>query len=282
MRTTINTTSTTTRTTTNRTQGSTTMTERTDRPARPQHQGLFADPGAIAPSVDRAWRDDFIVELRLLSVPGDRIGDALMTVETHVAESGESAQEAFGDAKAYAREVAEGSGDVGRGWTVNALTVAGSLLGLVGMLATVRAFTGWLEGATVTLTAGDLAALGLLMAMVLATLAAASAVLRFLVEHRWVAFVLPVLLIGAFVSVFVLFQQPVTEVSHVVVGVVGAVGLLASIVLSWLDVPERQDEITAPGEAAGRGTGTRVGTALVLPLLTGLLLLMTWGMSALA
>lgn len=65
--------------------------------------GPFRDPGRIAPSGDKTWRDSFIIELRLLDVPGDRIGDELMTVETHVGESGESAPEAFGDPRAYAR-----------------------------------------------------------------------------------------------------------------------------------------------------------------------------------
>lgn len=48
------------------------------------------------------WRDTLIFQLRMDDVPGDRIGDILLEVESHLAESGELPQEAFGDPKAYA------------------------------------------------------------------------------------------------------------------------------------------------------------------------------------
>jgi len=48
------------------------------------------------------WREDLISQLRLREVPGDRIGDILLEVEEHIRESGESPEEAFGPAKAYA------------------------------------------------------------------------------------------------------------------------------------------------------------------------------------
>ena len=84
--------------------------DRTTRrdPARPAM--ALADPGRLAPHLERAWREDFIVELRLRGVPGDVIGDALVTADTHVQESGESAGEAFGDARTYAKEIAENGG----------------------------------------------------------------------------------------------------------------------------------------------------------------------------
>src|SRR5690606_9834504 len=127
-------------------QGGTDMNVNHRQGKGPMVERVFGDPGAIAPSIDKAWRDAFILELRLRSVPGEAIGDALMTVETHVAESGESAEGAFGDARAYAREIATATGSTGGGWSVSAMTVISSLLGLVGMLLTVRAFTSWLEG----------------------------------------------------------------------------------------------------------------------------------------
>lgn len=55
---------------------------------------------------NKKWCDDFVIELRLAEVPGGVIGDRLAEVETHCAESGESAQEAFGDPLAYARTLA--------------------------------------------------------------------------------------------------------------------------------------------------------------------------------
>lgn len=54
---------------------------------------------------DRAlerWVEQFVVSLRMREVPGDRIGDLVNEVEAHCAESGESAQEAFGSPRDYA------------------------------------------------------------------------------------------------------------------------------------------------------------------------------------
>ncbi|MBB1484045.1 hypothetical protein H5392_09250 [Tessaracoccus sp. MC1865] len=54
--------------------------------------------------------DDLALELRLLDVPGDRIGEVLAEVESHVAETGEDPVEAFGPVKAYAAERASATG----------------------------------------------------------------------------------------------------------------------------------------------------------------------------
>lgn len=49
------------------------------------------------------WLDEMTLELRLHDVPGAVIGDARASVEAHCADAGESAQEAFGDPREYAR-----------------------------------------------------------------------------------------------------------------------------------------------------------------------------------
>lgn len=48
--------------------------------------------------------DDLALELRMLDVPGHRIGEILAEVESHTAETGEDPVDAFGPAKDYARE----------------------------------------------------------------------------------------------------------------------------------------------------------------------------------
>lgn len=50
------------------------------------------------------WRDKAILELRMKGVPGEEIGEILTEVETHLQESGESPEDAFGDPVAYARD----------------------------------------------------------------------------------------------------------------------------------------------------------------------------------
>jgi hypothetical protein len=51
-----------------------------------------------------SWRDKLIVELRNRDVPGDAIGDILGEAESHLVDSGESPDVAFGEPKTYARE----------------------------------------------------------------------------------------------------------------------------------------------------------------------------------
>ncbi|MFS0705338.1 hypothetical protein AB6N23_12515 [Cellulomonas sp. 179-A 9B4 NHS] len=64
----------------------------------------------IAPHVDATWREELVLELRLYDVPGDAIGGALAEVEAHCVDSGEDAQEAFGDARTYAASLARATG----------------------------------------------------------------------------------------------------------------------------------------------------------------------------
>lgn len=58
---------------------------------------------------DEMYVSRLTMALRLRDVPGPRIGDIVAEVETYVAESGESAQQAFGDPEAYAASCAPGT-----------------------------------------------------------------------------------------------------------------------------------------------------------------------------
>ena len=51
------------------------------------------------------YLDDLVSELRLLDVPGKRIGQIMAEAESHLAESGEDPVEAFGTPAEYAREL---------------------------------------------------------------------------------------------------------------------------------------------------------------------------------
>lgn len=247
---------------------------RDTRATGPIVERIFGDPGSIAPSVEKAWRDDFILELRLRSVNGQAIGDALMTVETHVAECGESAYEAFGEPKAYAGEIASVTAAAGHGWVVSARTVAGSLLGLLGMLLSVAAFTGWLEGEPVEVTTGVL--VGLALVILLASTAFFTATLRLLSEHRWIVLPVPALIVGALVGLFVLLEEPLFELSVTAVAAAGVVLLAASLALSWAEQPADLDQVSAPGSTRPASTLSRVAAAAVFPLLTLVLLGLTW------
>lgn len=235
-----------------------------------QTRSIFGDPGRIAPSVEKAWRDDFIVELRLLSAPGDRIGDALMTVETHVAESGESAQEAFGEAKAYAQEIAEATGAAGRGGTTGPATVVSTVLGLVGMLVTARAFGSWLDRGPVEVITGEL--VGLCVLLLLVSTLFFTRTLRVIVDHPVLALLLPALLTGAFVGLLLFLSEPLFAVSAVPLSAVGTLMLVVSTAVIWFDGREVVDQITAPAQTPVAVVRTRLVSALVMPLMTVLVL----------
>lgn len=80
--------------------------------------------------------------LRLRDVPGPRIGDIIAEVQTHVAESGESAQQAFGEPESYAASCAPGTrGGWGSMFTRKTLLIAVTA-GAGGWLAA----TGLIEG----------------------------------------------------------------------------------------------------------------------------------------
>ena len=240
---------------------------------RKRSSGLFADPGVIAPSVDKRWRDVFIVELRLQSVAGDRIGDALMTVETHVSESGESALEAFGDPKTYAREIAESTGAAGSGSVIGVWSGIGIVLGLLGMLVAVEAFTGWLEGTSVTVTLGELVGLAVLLA--LAGLLLTGRLLRAMVERRWLAFVGPVVLVASLAGIFLLLPEPLFEVPALAVGTFSLLLLLTHVLISVFDQAEDQEEITVPGQVP-TSSRARMLSFTVMPLMTVFLLGFVW------
>ena len=62
------------------------------------------------PSDSVTYLDDLVTHLRLLEVPGERIGQILAETESHLAESGEDPTESFGEPREYARELAAREG----------------------------------------------------------------------------------------------------------------------------------------------------------------------------
>jgi len=63
-----------------------------------------------APTTVASWCDDLLLCLRAREVPGARIGEVLAEVQSHVAETGEAPQEAFGSPRDYADQVADALG----------------------------------------------------------------------------------------------------------------------------------------------------------------------------
>jgi hypothetical protein len=248
-----------------------------DPTARDRRGPVRRNPAELAPSVERSWADGFVLEQRLLGVPGVRIGDALVTVESYVVESGQSAEEAFGDARAYARELARTEQPAEP--AVTARTVVSSVLGVIGLLVTVNAFAALLKGERVEVTVGLLAAAVLLLVTLGAFLAAATTVLRVVVERLWLAGLALAVFVGSSVALMVLLRQVLLEVPAALLLGVGVLMLAADAVLSWTDAGV-DDPVLAPGEEAPRRRTGRY-TALFMPAAAVVMLAVTWALHAL-
>lgn len=233
-----------------------------------RRQPVPADVRELAPSVDAAWIGDFVLEQRLLGVPGERIGDALVTVETHVQDSGESAEAAFGDATTYARALA------GTSRRVPALPgrfVLAMVLGVVGMLLASAGFSGLLGRQDVTVTVGVLVSGVLTLGALAVLLAAPTPVLRVVAARPWVAVVLFLGYVGASSALLLLLPAPLVDLPPVLVAGAGAALLLVSTGLLLVG-GDLADPVTGPGARVPDWAGRRWLTALVLPAFTALLL----------
>lgn len=245
-----------------------------NRPVERRAAQRSTDLGVIASRVDHAWAETFVIEQRLLGVSGGRIGDALATVDCHVAESGESAGAAFGDAREYARQVAEvhGRDTV----VIDSRTIVGSLLGLVAIALIPRALGDWLDGRAVLISVGDLVIGGLLAALCVVLLRASSLVLRFVIDHQWAAMLLAPALVAVFVGALLGLPAVVATLPVGAVAGVGLAALIAEVVVLWR---QPSDTLVNPADPSGVTSAASPSPLLALTLGPGLVALMclvTW------
>lgn len=272
-----------------------------DRPTSPPaHPVNYA---RLAPSVEQDWVEGFVLEQRLLGVPGHRIGDTLALIESHVTESGEPVREAFGDPKAYARQAAPSrrvEGDRDPWWLV------GLGLGLVGMFLTGVGADEWLFGSgQIEVTAGLLVSGGLLLAAFAVLVLATDMVLRLAVERTWTFLGVCAVYAGAVVAINLVLGDGVGRWSAVPVTVVGAGLLVLSAVLQWrtasqgglddpivgpIQQPEAEGARAAASSVPGSvpNPGSRAAgllgwlTVFLFPILTVLMVALSWVLHLLA
>jgi hypothetical protein len=117
----------------------------------------YAMERALAPHVVKKWANSFVLELRMLDVEGRRIGAALSEVESHCSDSGQSAQEAFGDPVEYARSLQlptlAPTPEPPRAALRSAAPIVVQVLG---MLLLSSSFAAWLQGQQLEITTGNL------------------------------------------------------------------------------------------------------------------------------
>lgn len=233
----------------------------------------------------KSWCDDFVMELRLMDVPGDVIGDRLAEVEAHCAESGETPDEAFGEPVAYAKTVGAESPKESAGglWATAALSVGQVLALLVGT----RAAGAWAAGESVAYNAVQV----LCLALAAAVLVILPVALRFLLQRpllsglpyfaSFMALALGAVLAGE-LDLPALITAPAALVT---------VGLfVVTVVLGWVsyrNLSSSQDLVTSPlssGDQAGgaRDAKTSGGRTMaiyvgsVLPVFYVLLSVVSW------
>lgn len=233
----------------------------------------------LAPNADPQWVEEFVLEQRLLGVPGPKIGDALATLDEHLADTGDTVQDAFGPAKDYARELAASAPPAPSSLRS---TLISAVCGLIGIILAPRALVAALEHTGVKVTTGDLIALALAGAFVAALAAFEAPILRAIVEHRRVAALVAGLgtagVIAAMVAVFVVWPTPLFAVPTWIVGLAAVAALAVSVRIS---LRESTDLVATPdGRTFGRASTVRLMNAALTPILAAAMCLLSWGLWA--
>lgn len=201
----------------------------------------------LAPHVEPTWSQTFVVELRLRGVGGPRIGAALAEVDSHCADSGQPAIEVFGDATAYAQslELPEETGTSPRELLPAVAPVAAQVLGF---LLALWGVIGRRQGGTVELTTGHLATFVLITAGMVVIVLVAQRLLRAVIAHPFLVWLVLMVGIGVIVVASALLQDVVTSVpAGPLLGaglVVAGVGVVAEVVRSRSGADH--DPVTAP------------------------------------
>ncbi|MGJ7907666.1 HAAS signaling domain-containing protein [Actinopolyspora sp. H202] len=115
------------------------------------------------------YRNELMFALRMREVPGDRVGDVLAEVETHVAETGQDPVEAFGTPGEYAARVAEEFGAFAGSPRRAVLRPSVLLVAALALCAAELAVPA-VTTSEVTLTTGSLVGLVALLALLLVPL----------------------------------------------------------------------------------------------------------------
>jgi len=256
----------------------------------------YAIARGLAPHVDEVWADSLLLELRLLGVAGDRIGEAVTEVESHCSESGQSAQEAFGDPVEYAQslQLPEAADSSTKAILLSVTTI---LVQVLGMWLLDWSFEAWIGGQQLELTVGRLVSTTAYLLLVVALIRFTEPFLRSLVRHPIPCVILAYLAGNAAIVIpLILLDEVIWRGSAGLGLAMGAAVLAGGVVWAIARLhahgAEEEDPITSPFANAGTSPGDDAvkcrrglfGSSLVftltytamIPAGTVILLAMTW------
>lgn len=232
----------------------------------------------LAPHVEPGWAETFLLELRLQGVGGGDIGHAIAEVESHCAESGESATATFGDPAAYARalELPRAEGQSARAVL---RTVVPGAVSLVGIMLAVTATPAVATGRPFGLSWGTLVALALGVVAVLATVRHLDRVLRTVLAHPVRAWFVAVAGTAVVVSPqLVLGTREAAVLPALPVLVLGVLAVLAAAAWNLRPGELAGDPVTPPLPEPARPPrrGATLVAALSAPVGTAVLVTLSW------
>lgn len=203
------------------------------------------------PHVDPAWASVFIVELRMLDVAGTAIGTALADVEAHCADSGESAEDAFGEPVAYARAL-----DLPRENTgFSSEEVAGHGAGLLGLFLVGFSTGAWGQDQDVSVTAGLLTSAAIILAALIAMLRRPEALMRAVVARPWLLVAANVVVVAGVAALLIVLDTSVADLPALPVAGVGVLLVAFSTITSLRSkVFTADDRVLGPEGADGVGS----------------------------
>lgn len=218
--------------------------------------------------VPARWRDELVLTLRLRDVSGAQIGDAVAHVESYCAESGETADEAFGDAREYAQSL-----------PFDALVPSSTVLSLshlvrlgvslAGMFVTIEAVSGWVSQETPSLT------LGVLVAVPVVVLVAVLVTrrLEWVLRRPWLGALALVPGMGATMAALLLLDQPVLSIPPVPMTIFGILLLVGPSVWetarrSEVDADPVVSPLDDPEDARRANGRSTLLAAWIIPLMS--------------
>lgn len=237
---------------------------------------------------DKTWIDLFILELRVRHVSGAAIGDAVASVRELLADSGQSAEEAFGPAREYASSLELPVMNPRQ----QALQVVFlPVLGLFAFLVFALASVAWFAGDLVLLSVPQAALLAI--PVFLTVMFSFPFYPRAVFRQRWLPAAL--VLVAGLVSAMASFLAPSAaddawlafSALPLLIGTMSALVVLSVIGTIVTVRSDDGDEIADPSRARDGAKPRRGRRAFLIfvnwlfPLLAVVILAMTWGFSLL-